>query len=94
MTKIFKHFDYKGITFPARDCIFEYKGKTIFRLIGSEVMSGMFFNEDGSFIDNDAENLDSKIDYYLPHDELMSLYDDEILNYIFRYIDKDILDDF
>ena len=89
----FKHFEYKGITFPVRDCTFTYGGKTINRLIGSEVMSGMFFTDKG-YVDEDAKCLDEKIAYYLPHDELMTLSDKEILDYIFYHIDEGIYDDF
>ena len=90
----FEHFEYKGITFPVRDCTFTCGGKSINRLIGSEVMSGMFFNEDSSFVDDKAQEIDERIAYYVPHDELMTLSDKQMLDYIFYHIDEGILEDF
>lgn len=90
----FEHFEYKGITFPVRDCTFTYSDKSIRRRIGSEVMSRVLFSEKGVWADKDAEELDGKIAYYLPHDELMSLSDKQILDYIYYHIDEGILEDF
>jgi len=90
----FVYKKYKEITFPVRDCEFKNGDKTIRRLIGSEQMSEMFFNEDGGWIDDNAERIDSEIAYYIPHDELLRLSDQQILDYIFYHIDEGIYEDF
>lgn len=90
----FVYKKYKEITFPVRDCEFTHNEKTIRRYIGSEVMSGLLFNEDGSFCDSKAEYFDSEIAYYVPHDELLRLSDEEMLNYIRSELDSDIDQDF
>ena len=90
----FVYKKYKEITFPVRDCEFKHGDKTIRRLIGSEEMSGMFFTEDGGFVDDRAEYIDSEIAYYIPHDELITLTDQQILDYIFYHIDEGIFEDF
>ena len=90
----FVYKKYKEITFPVRDCEFTKDGKTIRRYIGSEVMSGLLFDEDCNFCDSDAEYIDSQIAYYIPHDELLKLSDEEILNYIRSEIDSEIDQDF
>ena len=90
----FVYKKYKEITFPVRDCEFKYGDNTIRRLIGSEEMSAMFFKENGSWTDDDAERIDSEIAYYLPRDELITLSDQQIFDYIFYHIDEGIIEDF
>jgi hypothetical protein len=90
----FEHIEYKGITFPARDCTFTYDGKSIRRLIGSEAMVDILFSDRGVYADEKAKSIDDKIAYYLPHDELMTLSDAQILEYIYNYLDEGILEDF
>ena len=89
----FEFFEYKKITFPVRDCEFTNGKSTIRRRIGSEVMSAMFFTDKG-YADEEAEHLDGMIQYFIPHDKLITLSDKEILDYIYYYVDGDIYDDF
>lgn len=90
---IFVYKTYKEITFPLRDCTFTCGDKQIRRLIGSEFMSDILFGEDG-WRDDEAELIDSEIQYFIPHDKLLTLSDNEILEYIYKYVDGDIYDDF
>lgn len=91
----FEFYEYKGITFPVRDCEFTNGESTIRRRIGSEVMSGVLFSgKDNTWLDEEAEHLDSMIQYYIPHQELLTLSDQEILDYIYYHVDSDIYDDF
>ena len=83
--KNFKYYEYKNIIFPVRDCTFTKNSKSLNSvLVGSEIMSGMFFKEDGGFVDEDAEELDTLMYCYIPHDELITLTDNEILEYIHK----------
>ena len=90
----FIYKECKQIKFPVRDCTFTWGDKTIHRLIGSEIMCEVIFDEKGNFYNKDAEVLDSQIAYYIPHDELLKLSDKEILHYIFYHIDSEIYDEF
>lgn len=90
----FEHIEYKGITFPVRDCIFTHGKKTINRLIGSEIMVDVLWKKEGVYADDKAQEIDERIAYYVPHDELMSLSDKQMLDYIFYHIDEGIMEDF
>lgn len=93
--KNFKHYEYKKITFPVRDCTFTRNGHDLSGvLVGSEIMSGLFFKEDGGYVDEEAEQIDNLMYCYIPHDELLNLSDNEILEYIHKYIDEYIYDSF
>lgn len=89
----FVYKEYKGITFPLRDCTFTHNGNEIRRLIGSDIVSDILFNEH-KWRDDEAEFLDSEIQYFISHDLLFTLSDDEILKYIYEYVDGEIYDDF
>lgn len=91
----FRFYEYKNLTFAIRDCTFTHNGKTLSGVfVSSEDVYKMFFNENGDFADEEAEHLDSMIQYYIPHEKLHNLSDDEILDYIYKYVDGEIYDDF
>lgn len=91
----FKYYEYKKITFPVRDCTFTRNGHDLSGvLVGSEVMSKLLFKENSDYVDEEAEQLDSLMYCYIPHDKLLNLSDNEILEYIHKYIDVDIYDSF
>lgn len=91
----FEYIEYKGITFPVRDCEFTDGKSTIRRRIGSEVMSDFLFSgEGGTYLDEEAEQIDSIIAYFVPHDLIINGSDQEILDYIYYHVEADIYDDF
>ena len=91
----FEYIKYKEITFPIRNCEFSNGKSTIRRKIGSEVMSDFLFSGNGgTYLDEEAEQIDSTIAYFVPHDLIINGSDQEILDYIYYHIESDIYNDF
>ena len=93
-TKTFEQREYKGITFPIRECCWNDGALTAYRYVGSEIMKDVLLKNNGEFVDEEAEKLDCGIAYYIPHDVLMNASDDEIFKYIYENIEEYVIDVF
>lgn len=93
-TKTFEQREYKGITFPIRECEWTKNGVTRRRFVGSTIMSDILWDGKNKLTDEDAFEIDCGIAYYVPHDLIINGSDDEIFDYIFREIEQEIMEIF
>ena len=90
------HVTYKNMVYPVRDCSWTVSGATRIVRVGSEKLSdALNLNcSKGIPCDSDAVGIDNMIAYYIPDVILISSSDDEILDYIRKEIDEDVMDIF
>lgn len=88
----FEYRKYKETIFPIREIEITNRDKTTYFYVGSETMQSLLIDEDGTPVDEYAQSLDEEICYYIPHEELVTLTDKQILDYIYYHIDSEVFD--